>query len=307
MNLPSADKEHPFHVTIGIPTYNRADLYLRMALESALDQTYPHLEVVVSDNGSTDGTQAYVTGIKDDRIRYFRHEAVLTPNGNFNFCLDQARGDYFILLHDDDFIDPDFVSECIKVVQSHPGVGVIRTGTRIVDADGHILRNAPGSQAAGSAADLFARWFEKRTAFYFCSSMFATKLLREAGGLHSRHNVLEDCTAILDLASMTGHVEIPLVKANFREHANYAQYGRKLRLWVEDFLWLYDRIMERLPEANMEMKEAGRRFFAALSYRRARTIESRWGRWQAYLYVWRQMGRAYPPPAISRRWRRGKK
>jgi hypothetical protein len=136
--------------------------------------------------------------------------------------------------------------------------------------------------------------------------MFATKLLREAGGLHSRHNVLEDCTAILDLASMAGHVEIPLIKANFREHANYAQYGRKLRLWVEDFLWLYDRIMERLPDADLELREAGRRFFAALSYRRARTIASRWGRWQAYLYVWRQMGRAYPPPGISRRWPRRK-
>jgi hypothetical protein len=102
---------------------------------------------------------------------------------------------------------------------------------------------------------------------------------------------------------MAGQIEIQAIKASFREHANYAQYGRKLRLWVEDFLWLLERVGRRIPENNERLLAEGRAFFAGLSYRRARTISSRWKRWQAYGYVWKQMGLSYPPPAIARRLR----
>ena len=54
-------------VTIGIPTYNRADHYLREALTSALSQTYANLEIIVSDNCSTDSTQTLVKGLPDPR------------------------------------------------------------------------------------------------------------------------------------------------------------------------------------------------------------------------------------------------
>src|SRR5581483_7663062 len=58
-------------VTIAIPTYNRAASYL--PLPSALDQTYPDIEVMVSDNASSDGTAALVSGVRDPRLRYLRH------------------------------------------------------------------------------------------------------------------------------------------------------------------------------------------------------------------------------------------
>ena len=62
---------HPL-VTIGIPTYNRGDGYLREALESALAQTYENLEIVVSDNCSTDNTGEVVEAYDDPRVSYFR-------------------------------------------------------------------------------------------------------------------------------------------------------------------------------------------------------------------------------------------
>lgn len=106
------ESERPF-ITIGIPTYNRAEGYLKEALESALAQNYPNLEIVIADNCSTDNTKAVVEGYADERIRYFRHEKGIKPNDNFNFCLQQARGAYFLMLHDDDKIDPDFLAACI--------------------------------------------------------------------------------------------------------------------------------------------------------------------------------------------------
>jgi glycosyltransferase involved in cell wall biosynthesis len=61
-------------VTIGICTYNRADSYLGSALQSAVDQTYPNLEIVVSDNCSVDHTEELVQSFDDPRIRYIKHE-----------------------------------------------------------------------------------------------------------------------------------------------------------------------------------------------------------------------------------------
>ena len=58
-------------VTIGIPTFNRADSYLPESLGSALGQDYPNLEVIVSDNGSSDGTEVFVKSLNDPRVRYF--------------------------------------------------------------------------------------------------------------------------------------------------------------------------------------------------------------------------------------------
>ena len=61
-------------VTIGIPTYNRADGYLKEALESALRQTYENVEIIVSDNCSTDHTDVLVANYKDPRLKYVKHQ-----------------------------------------------------------------------------------------------------------------------------------------------------------------------------------------------------------------------------------------
>ena len=89
-------------VSIGIPTYNRADGYLRECLTSALKQTYPNIEVIVADNCSSDNTAELMKSFSTNRLRYYKHPKNIGPQNNFNFCLDQANGAYFLLLHDDD-------------------------------------------------------------------------------------------------------------------------------------------------------------------------------------------------------------
>ena len=101
-------------VTIAIPTYNRAGSYLPVALNAARGQNYPRLEIIVADNASSDDTASFVQGIRDPRLRYLRHQVNIGANRNYNYCLSKARGDYFLLLHDDDAIDADFVDACMK-------------------------------------------------------------------------------------------------------------------------------------------------------------------------------------------------
>jgi glycosyltransferase involved in cell wall biosynthesis len=296
--------QHRPLVSIGIPTYNRADGYLREALQSALRQAYDPLEIIVSDNGSTDGTEQYVTNINDPRIRYFRQQEALSPNDNFNFCLNKAQGVYFLLLHDDDIIDDDFIEACMNTAGHGDEVGVIRTGTRIIDARSRAVRNIPNQIAEDSPTALCRAWFNGKISFYFCSTLYNTQRLKQNGGFYSKHNLLQDCSAIIELAVQAKRIDIAEVKASFREHANYVLYGRILKRWVEDFLWLLDRICWMIPEDAAALRSQGARFFSALNYKRARVIASPLKRVIAHFYVFRKFGYKYPPPQIGNRLRR---
>lgn len=293
-------------VTIGIPTYNRAEGYFREALESAVRQTYANIEIVVSDNCSTDNTESVVKRIAGSRARYFKQEKPLSPNENFNFCLNQAGGAYFLLLHDDDLIDEDFIATCMRKADFNLKWGVIRTGTRLIDSDGVVTQEVFNLSEGGGIEDLFRDWFDGKTAFYFCSTLFNTDLLKKIGGFHSRHNLVQDCAAILDLGARAGRRDIRETKASFRIHANYLRYGAMVKVWTEDFLWLLDRICDTAPGDTSGLRLEGERFLSGLSYKRAGVVKAPLSRVAAYLTVFRLFGYRYFPPPILRTLRRSR-
>jgi glycosyltransferase involved in cell wall biosynthesis len=110
-------------VSIGIPTYSRA-AKLERAVGSVLGQTYANLEVVISDNASDDGTEAFCRALcaREPRVRYLRSPVNRGPTANFNTVIDELRGDYAMLLSDDDWLDPDYVATCLAKLQRAPEV-----------------------------------------------------------------------------------------------------------------------------------------------------------------------------------------
>lgn len=108
-------------VVIGIPTYNRSAL-LRRCVASALAQSHPRIQVLISDNASTDDTQAFCSDLQrqDPRVRYLRHPVNIGPTANFNAVFAQARGDFYMWLADDDWIDPEYVERCVAVLLARP-------------------------------------------------------------------------------------------------------------------------------------------------------------------------------------------
>lgn len=283
-------------VTIGIPTYNRANGYLRVALESALAQTYPDIDIVVADNCSTDATKTVVASYASPKIRYFRHDPGMKPNDNFNFCLEQARGDYFLLLHDDDVVDNDFVTACMEAAGNRTDVGIIRTGTRIIDSQGKVISEGLNDAAGLSTADFFLGWFEGKTGYYICSTLFNTKRLKEIGGFASRHNLFQDDVAGVTLAARFGRVDVRDVKASFRVHSAELTKASKVRDWCEDSIDLLDLMCRLTEEKQDEIRRRGTRFFATINYGRANHIRSLRKRIEAYYLVFKLFGYRYPPP-----------
>jgi glycosyltransferase involved in cell wall biosynthesis len=111
-------------VSICIPTYNQVE-FLPAAVESALAQDFPALEVVISENLSTDGTAAYLAGLRDPRLRIVTPQRHLTMSDNWRFCVDQSRGHYFAILSSDDILLPGFAKKLAAALEAHPDAAFV--------------------------------------------------------------------------------------------------------------------------------------------------------------------------------------
>ena len=127
-------------VSIGVPVYN-GQKYIGATLDSLVAQTYSSIEIIVTDNCSTDATPQIVQSYaeRDPRVKYFRNVSNIGPARNYNASLKAARGEYFKWCSSDDLCAPDFVEKCVKVLDSDSAVVVAYPRTHIIDADGRVV------------------------------------------------------------------------------------------------------------------------------------------------------------------------
>jgi glycosyltransferase involved in cell wall biosynthesis len=112
----------PSLASLCIPVYNKKE-YLARTLESVLSQTYSPLEVIVSDNGSTDGSSeiAHDFANRDPRVRYFRLEHTVSINESWRYCWQLAQGDFVKLQGgDDSTLPPNFLEKMIEPMLRQP-------------------------------------------------------------------------------------------------------------------------------------------------------------------------------------------
>jgi glycosyltransferase involved in cell wall biosynthesis len=141
-------------VGIVIPTFNRRE-YLRLALESVLAQTHEDLEVLVMDNGSTDGTPKAMASVRDPRVRYVVNPRNLGMAGSINagMRLLSDRVSWCTVLADDDLLDPGFV-RCALERAAESGAASVVDGHRVfVDPAGARLRDAVAAPLEQPALD----------------------------------------------------------------------------------------------------------------------------------------------------------
>ena len=111
-------------VSIGLPTHNRPDA-LRKALEIVAAQTYSSLEIIISDNASTDSKVKAVIeefARKDARIKHYRQDENIGVLANAEFVLRQAHGEYFTWFSDDDWRSPEFIELLVEELEKHRNI-----------------------------------------------------------------------------------------------------------------------------------------------------------------------------------------
>ncbi|MGI0494165.1 glycosyltransferase family 2 protein [Alkalinema pantanalense CENA528] len=126
-------------VTIGIPVYN-GQRYLALTLDSLLNQTFADFEIIISDNASTDGTQAICEryAAQDHRIYYCRATENRGPGWNYQRVFELATGKYFKWHAYDDLLEPDFLEKCVDVLDRDSRVVLAHCHAAKVDDQGHV-------------------------------------------------------------------------------------------------------------------------------------------------------------------------
>lgn len=121
-------------VSVGIPVFN-GERFLRDAIDSMLGQSHTNLELILSDNASTDATDAIAReyAARDPRVRYFRQPHNIGAPRNWNFVVAQARGKYMKWNSANDYCDAAMLAACLDVLESDPRVVLCCGTTRLVD------------------------------------------------------------------------------------------------------------------------------------------------------------------------------
>ncbi|MHC5347913.1 glycosyltransferase family 2 protein [Metapseudomonas furukawaii] len=155
----------PPPLTVALLTYNRLH-YLKEAVEAILGQSYRTFELLVLDNGSTDGTGAFILGLSDPRIRYVRN-SVHYSTVEFNCCsaFHIAIGKRVIVTHDDDIMEPDMLERQMAFMDAHPEVRLAWTRVSDIDQDGRAIPgsvNAPEEDRVFGPGEYIASFLRER-------------------------------------------------------------------------------------------------------------------------------------------------
>lgn len=124
-------------LSIGVPVFD-GERHLRQALDSIRAQTFREFEVIISDNSSTDGTEAIGRSYadRDPRFRYSRNDSNLGAARNYNLLFREASTEFFKWMPYDDVMTPTFLARCVEALDREPRAVLATSRVGLIDDDG---------------------------------------------------------------------------------------------------------------------------------------------------------------------------
>jgi glycosyltransferase involved in cell wall biosynthesis len=248
-------------VTVALPVYN-GEQHLEAALGAIRNQTYANLDILISDNASTDRTReiAEAAAGADSRIRYTRHPTNIGAMANFHYGLSQKRGEYFMWAAHDDEKLPRYIEATVAALERHRTAAMACTWTVIVSRNGErvhqpyspaIASDRLGERLAAFIAD------PQCVAFY---GLYRSSALDAAG---PPDYWLDSDRHYLFRVLLRGPFEVvpePLFRFRmFNSLDDYEAMGLKMRPGATDFdLDIYRYFPRLIREAGVSADEARR-------------------------------------------------
>ena len=244
-------------LTIVIPTVNRAGL-LGRAIESALAQTSPDIEIIVSDNGSTDDTPAVIERYAGRGLRTFRHPSTMPVAKHSQFLLEQIHSEFAVPLSDDDFLEPEFAAEVLALFDQHPEMSFVYTGCAVHYEDCQVPA-AVGPSLETGAAFLAAHYADAREVCW-CACAIRVRDLRELGP-QPEDRIIGDMFYWTKLAFRGPIGCTPRVLSHyilFRSQNDNISHGTPPVAWARESRLLVDEVIEASRRAGADAEYLSR-------------------------------------------------
>jgi glycosyltransferase involved in cell wall biosynthesis len=208
-------------VSIGLPVYN-GERFLAEAIESILAQTFTDFELVISDNASTDDTEAICRAYaeRDRRIRYERLPHNIGGASNFNYVFHSAHpaAEYIHWHAHDDVLEPEYLAACVDALDRNPGFVLAQSWVRRIDEHGVTFMQWQPFGAELESLDPIAR-FAARARTHRCYEVFGVirKSALVGSELHGPY-IGMDRVLLLELALRGQFYLVPRLLFRNREH-----------------------------------------------------------------------------------------
>ena len=260
-------------VSICIPAYN-AEATIAETLDAVLSQDYPLLDVVVSDNQSTDNTKAIVQEYANRGVRYVYPSegrpdwAAGMPSYigayiNSNFVLTQGHGDYLCLFHADDLYEPSIVRKQVLVMLENPQVGAVFTQAKTIGEDSCPIRmgitklpKELKGQREFDFSSLFNVTLAHRNILLAPSVMLRRSVVDKVGGFNERQFLtaadVEMWLRIAHAGYQIAVIDEPLLKYRISLKQFGSQYN-KLRTSLADYFMVVEQYLLQ-PDVNKLVK-----------------------------------------------------
>ena len=257
--------------SVCIPNYNYAH-YIGQTIQSVLDQTYPHFEIVVADNASTDNSVEVVESFRSDRIRLVRNRYNIGYAPNLQRVTMFARNDFMILLSSDDLMRPNALEEYARVLVDMGDQAyntVINSQAEVIDEHGQVIAlrvQAHGSfaneivppDARPSAGESDSNYLVQRgydalkdalrrlgPVGNFCTTMYPHALWEAVEGYNSVRHISPDMHFIHKLLSLDPilvHIPRPLFAYRVHSSNQASQEARQasLKLVIDQYFYTLD-------------------------------------------------------------------
>jgi glycosyltransferase involved in cell wall biosynthesis len=222
-------------VSVIIPAYNAANFIVE-TIRSVIEQTFTDWELIISDDGSTDNTEAAVKPFLNHQIRYVKH-----PNGGVSLARNRgaaiATGKYLAFLDADDVLTPESLKKKVQVLQEHPEIAVVFCDVAIIDEKS----DKTGVELIGSDEDILKHlllW--DKTVIPGPSSILVTREAYDAvEGFDPAFSTAADQDFFFRIAGQFMCHRIPEVLTLYRKHGSNMHMN--IRRMEQDHIGVYQK------------------------------------------------------------------
>jgi glycosyltransferase involved in cell wall biosynthesis len=252
-------------VSVIIPTYNRLE-YVQVAIDSVLQQTYQNYEIIVIDDGSTDGTRDLIPEKYANKVNYY-YQINLGRSSARNIGASLAKGEYLAFLDSDDIWAPDKLFEQVKymVKDNNHTMALVCCNVLMIDLSGKLISNQVVGHYYGMEKYKLEKFFYSPVIFAFPSNVLLRKSCFEnVGGFDHQLDYGEDWDLLIRLRARWkfGHVTKPLLFYRTRDKLQGElpetdkidfQLEQKLMVLRKSYSLLTDKAVDRVTH-NIEAR-----------------------------------------------------